>query len=81
MSFIGKPRVSTLTVGDLVPTRQRFGLVNYLRADVEEENKRRKWYMFRPVGKFHVAPGGDRRLQTGFVWREVEKQIAERQVA
>lgn len=61
-----------------MPTRQRFGLVNYLRADVEAENARRKWYMFRAVGRFNVTPGGDRRVQTGFVWAEIERQIAER---
>lgn len=75
MSFIGKPRVSGLTVGDLVPTRQRFGLVNYLRGDVREENARRKWYMFRAVGKFNVTPGGERRVGGGFVWGEVETVV------
>lgn len=77
MSFIGKPRVSSLTVGSLVPARQRFGLVNYLRGDVEEENRRRKWYMFRAVERFHVTPGSDGRVQGGFVWGEVERQVAE----
>ncbi|KAH8905971.1 hypothetical protein BR93DRAFT_979115 [Coniochaeta sp. PMI_546] len=81
MSFIGKPRVSVLTVGDLVPARQRFGLVNYLRGDVKEENARRKWYMFRAVGKFNVTPGGEKRVNGGFVWEEVERQIAEGQLA
>lgn len=77
VSLIGKPRVSALTVGDLVPARQRFGLVNYVRADVEAENRRRKWYMFRAVARFNVTPGGDRRVRSGFVWREIERQVAE----
>ncbi|OIW24092.1 hypothetical protein CONLIGDRAFT_624444 [Coniochaeta ligniaria NRRL 30616] len=81
MSFIGKPRVSSLTVGDLVPVRQRLGLVNYLRGDVEEENARRKWYMFRAVGKFNVTPGGGKRVNSGFVWGVVEGQVAGREVA
>jgi hypothetical protein len=81
MSFIGKPRVSTMTLRDLVPARQRFGLVNYVRGDVEEENRRRKWYMFRAVERFHVIPGGDRRLQAGFVWGEVERQVRETPIA
>lgn len=78
MSFIGKPRVSILTAADLVPTRQRFGLVNYLRGDVKEENARRKWYMFRAVGKFNVTPGGEKKVNSGFLWEELERQILEK---
>lgn len=75
MSFIGKPRVSSLTVGDLVPTRQRFGLVNFQRTDGEAENVRRKWYMFRAVQKFHVPPGGEKRVPNGFVWEEIVRRM------
>ena len=75
MSVIGKPRVSALTVGDLVPVRRRFGLVNYLRGDVEAENARRRWYMFRAVGQFNVTPGGERRVGSGFVWEEIERVV------
>jgi hypothetical protein len=75
MSFIGKPRVAGMTVADLVPTRRRFGLVNYVRRDVEEENRKRKWYMFPAVGKFHVAPGGEGRVRDGFIWREVVRSV------
>ena len=67
-----------MTVGDLVPLKKKLGLVNYVRGDVKAENERRKWYMFRAVGEFNIAPagkGGDRRLGAGFVWPEVERVV------
>jgi hypothetical protein len=53
MSAIGKPRYSNLKAGDLVPTRKRFGIINYER-DTAAENATRRWYNFRAVGNFYV---------------------------
>ncbi|KAF7536928.1 hypothetical protein G7Z17_g12959 [Cylindrodendrum hubeiense] len=53
MSFISKPRYSSLQAGDLSPTRRRFGLVNLTR-DTAAENAKRSWYMFRAIGEFYV---------------------------
>ncbi|KFA76482.1 hypothetical protein S40288_06488 [Stachybotrys chartarum IBT 40288] len=66
MSVIGKPRYSSLQVGDLTPARKRFGLVNFVRdAAVAQENARRRWYMFPAVRRFYVqekaAPQGRKR--------------------
>lgn len=60
MSFIAKPRTSTVHVGELLPTKRRFGIVNYMRQDsprLEEQRKARKWYQFRPVTNFYVQQG------------------------
>lgn len=56
MSAIGKPRYSTMTAGDFVPARRRFGLVNYTRRDAATaaENASRRWYELRAVRQFHV---------------------------
>lgn len=77
LSFIGKPRVSRVTVGDLVPVRQRFGLVNYLRKNVEAENAKRRWWMFPAVGKFNVTPGGEKTVKNGSIWTKVAESIAQ----
>lgn len=53
MSAIGKPRYSNLKAGDLIPTRKRFGIINYER-DTAAENATRRWYNFRAVGNFYV---------------------------
>ena len=53
MSAIGKPRYSNLKAGDLIPTRKRFGIINYER-DTAMENAKRMWYNFRAVGNFYV---------------------------
>lgn len=53
MSFIAKPRYSTMQAGELFPARQRLGVVNYVR-DTSKENASRKWYMYRAVGKFYI---------------------------
>ncbi|KAI5467603.1 hypothetical protein BGZ63DRAFT_31620 [Mariannaea sp. PMI_226] len=57
MSFISKPRYSSLQAGDLAPAHRRFGLVNFVR-DTTAENAKRSWYMFRAVGKFYVQDKG-----------------------
>lgn len=57
MSIMGKPRYSSITVGDLRPAQgRRIGLVNYVR-DTKAENLTRKWYMYRAVGDFYVQEG------------------------
>lgn len=77
LSFIGKPRVSRLSIRELEPKRGSLGLVNYVRRGegLRKENERRKWWMFRAVGKFNITPGGEGRVKGGFVWPEVERAI------
>ncbi|KAF5973715.1 hypothetical protein FBULB1_8138 [Fusarium bulbicola] len=86
MSAISKPRYSSMHAGDLSPVRRRLGLINYVR-DTKEENARRKWYMFRAVGKFYVQ---DKRPQTrvryqkkadkvdGWIWDVIKERIDNR---
>lgn len=76
-SIIGKPRISSMTVGDLKPTNKRFGMVNYER-DTAQPNKERKWYHFRAIGNFNVQHGNEGNLKNGWVWPEVAKTIARR---
>ncbi|KAF4980708.1 hypothetical protein FZEAL_3376 [Fusarium zealandicum] len=83
MSAIAKPRYSSLQAGDLFPVHRRLGLVNYVR-DTADENARRRWYMFRAVGKFYVQDTtpprmGRYELKKGkvdrWVWDDVKKRI------
>lgn len=53
MGPLGKPRVTYVKLADLKPVKQRGGLVNYIR-DVTQENKERKWYHYRAIGKFMI---------------------------
>ncbi|KAG5953703.1 hypothetical protein E4U58_000311 [Claviceps cyperi] len=79
---IGKPRYSSVTVGELRPvTGERFGLVNYMR-DTKLENATRKWYMHRAVGSFMVHEGlyknkrfGKKGKVDGWIWDAVREKI------
>jgi hypothetical protein len=83
MSIIGKPRYSNMVAGDLVPARQRFGVVNYTR-DTSAENAARKWYNFRAVSNFHIqdataAPGkGKKSLVESWIWDVIRGKIQRR---
>ncbi|KAF5020925.1 hypothetical protein F66182_7077 [Fusarium sp. NRRL 66182] len=86
MSAISKPRYSHVQAGDLRPVRRRFGLINHVR-DTNEENAKRRWYMFRAVGKFYVQdkrPQAKVRYQNktdkvdGWIWDAVKERIDKR---
>ncbi|KAK3336533.1 hypothetical protein B0T19DRAFT_409768 [Cercophora scortea] len=74
MSLIGKPRVSSMTLADLRPMKKRLGMVNYER-DTSFANANRKWWRFRAVGNFNIQKGNDKKVKTGWVWRELENGI------
>ncbi|CAG9988380.1 unnamed protein product [Clonostachys byssicola] len=90
MSFIAKPRQSTMAAGDLLPAKRRFGLINYIRRpdSAAQENANRKWYMWRAVDKFYIQegrPGQPRkvRYQTPkpdlvqwWIWEAIQQKIA-----
>ncbi|KAK4128658.1 hypothetical protein N657DRAFT_32704 [Parathielavia appendiculata] len=81
MTLIGKPRVSSMTLGDLRPESRRFGMVNYVR-DTTLANAQRKWWRFRAVGEFNVQPQqGSGGVKTGWVWNEVKEGIDRRVAA
>lgn len=90
MSVIASPRTATVRVGELTPTHQRWGLINYMRQNtprLEEQRKTRKWYQFRPVTNFYVQPGRPgqgRKVRYAdtrkgpvewSVWEDIQKQI------
>ncbi|UPK97912.1 hypothetical protein LCI18_008847 [Fusarium solani-melongenae] len=85
MSAISKPRYSSIQAGDLSPVRRRFGLVNYVR-DTTEENAKRRWYMFRAVGKFYVQDKRQRKVRyekktdkvDGWIWDAIKERIDKR---
>ena len=96
MSFIAKPRSTTIPAGDLIPTSRRFGIVNYVRRDgtaLEEERQRRKWYMFKPVTNFYVQegrPGEVRQVRyqakkvdrvQWWIWETIKEKLAARGIA
>lgn len=77
MSFIGKPRNNTMTVGDLRPAKKRFGMVNYTR-NVTTINKERKWWYFRAVRDFNIQEKNEGAIKNGWVWNELDACIKRR---
>lgn len=61
MSLIAKPRHTVMPLGELVPRRRRFGLINHVRdqpaASVAVDAAKRKWYHWKPVTQFYVQEG------------------------
>ena len=76
MNFIGKPRVTRMKAADLHATKQRFGLINYVR-DATDDNKKRPWWKLQAVTKFGVH-GGRTRIMGGEVWENVKAGIEKR---
>ncbi|KAG0645535.1 hypothetical protein D0Z07_8778 [Hyphodiscus hymeniophilus] len=76
MNFIGMPRVTRITISELRPARERFGLVNYVR-DTKEKNSKRSWYMGKASRQFAVH-GGTRITQGSGVWENVAATISKR---
>ena len=76
ISAIGKPRVSSMVLSDLRPANERFGLGNYVR-DTTAANAKRKWYMYRAVGKFNIQQkvGNVREQQ---IWPDIATTISRR---
>lgn len=88
MSFISKPRYSSVKAGDLFPVSRRFGIINYAR-DTAVENEARKWYNYRAVKGFHIqdksAPAPKRYqskkktdLVEGWIWQAIKDRIQSR---
>ncbi|KHN94513.1 uncharacterized protein MAM_07568 [Metarhizium album ARSEF 1941] len=78
-SFTAKPRCSAVRVGELraaVPGT-RFGLVNYVR-DVEAEDARRKWYMYRAVRSFYVQDARARHQAKKQKQQQRQQQLGEK---
>ncbi|PQE06242.1 4-coumarate- ligase 2 protein [Rutstroemia sp. NJR-2017a BBW] len=73
MNFIGKPRVSRVYISDLRPTKQRLGIVNYVR-DTKEINKSRSWWMGRAVRVFGVHSGTGK-VRGGEAWENIARKI------
>ncbi|KAK0631951.1 hypothetical protein B0T14DRAFT_490401 [Immersiella caudata] len=79
-SFIGKPRVSTITMGELKPCKKRWGMVNFER-DTATANEERKWYHWRAIGKFNIQEGNEGKTKNGWVWPEIAKTTQKRNEA
>lgn len=75
MSYIAKPRLSIVRLGDLSPTKKRLGIVNYTR-DTTAENKRRKWYMFPAVADFSIQESSNTMPKVPWVWSKIADRIA-----
>lgn len=73
MSFIGKPRISLVKVGDLRPVRERFGMVNYVR-DTKHLDHQRPWYMGKAVRQFGLH-GGVQLKGNPEIWENIVKSI------
>ena len=73
MSFIGKPRISLVRIGDLKPVKERFGMVNYVR-NTKKLNTARPWYMGKPVRAFGLHGGVPLKKFPG-IWEQIVKAI------
>jgi hypothetical protein len=73
MNFIGKPRVSRVHIAELRPTKQRFGIVNYVR-DTKEINESRPWWMGRAVRVFGVHSGTGK-VREGEAWANIARKV------
>ncbi|KAK0753856.1 hypothetical protein B0T18DRAFT_434432 [Schizothecium vesticola] len=78
LSFFGTPRVTTLTVADLRPVRERWGMVNFVRDNAAAARKARKWWHLPVVDKFNMQEGNEGRVKAGWVWKELEGGIRRR---
>jgi hypothetical protein len=80
LSFIGKPRVSRMKLSELrhVPPDKPWrhtvlGLVNWER-DTEAEDRRRKWYHYRAIGKFGVH-WANKGVRYAWVWKVLKDKV------
>jgi hypothetical protein len=76
VNFIGMPRVTRLSVADLHPAKERFGIVNYVR-NTKDLNSKRPWWMGRAVSQFGVHSGA-RIAQGNGVWENIARKIEKR---
>lgn len=76
MNFIGKPRVSAVRLADLVPKRERWGMVNYVR-EARERDRKRPWWMGHAVRAFGVHGGRGVREGEG-VWEILRETLGKR---
>jgi hypothetical protein len=78
MSFIGLPRRMLIEADELIPAKQRFGMVNYVR-DTKALNKKRPWYMGKAISQFGIF-GGVKIPQGKQAWENIAKTIEKRSV-
>ena len=78
MNFVGMPRVTRVHVSDLRPSKERFGIVNYVR-DTKDLDSKRKWWMGKANRQFAIH-GGVHIKQGNEVWNNIAKTIAKRSV-
>jgi hypothetical protein len=76
MNFIGKPRINIVRAADLYATRERFGMVNYVR-DTKELNSKRPWWLGRAVRQFGVHGGTPIKNGSG-IWENIARTIGRR---
>jgi hypothetical protein len=74
MTLIGKPRLSSVKVGDLRPVKRRFGLANYIRG-TKKINAKRPWYMGRAARQFSLPAGVEMKGSPG-VWEDILKSMS-----
>lgn len=76
MNFIGKPRVTRLTISDIYPVKERFGYVNYAR-DTAAINSKLPWYLPKAVRQFGVHSNTSK-IMGGAVWENIMKRISKK---
>ncbi|KAL8417816.1 hypothetical protein RB594_001445 [Gaeumannomyces avenae] len=77
ISLIGKPRVTRVSVASMVPTSQRFGLVNYVVRPPPAAPARSSLNRGPPT-KFSIQHNSQRDAREAWVWDSVAAAIARR---
>ncbi|KAK1837151.1 hypothetical protein QBC39DRAFT_295065 [Podospora conica] len=81
LSFFGTPRLTTLTVADLRPMSERWGMVNFARDNALAARRARRWWHLPVVTKFNFQEGYADFVKGGWVWKELEAGIRRRVAA
>ncbi|RKF81768.1 hypothetical protein GcM1_179019, partial [Golovinomyces cichoracearum] len=74
MNFFGKPQVARVKLNDIYITRQRLGMVNFLR-NTAQINKNRSWWKGKAICKFGVHGKETGGFLHGEVWKLIKKSI------
>lgn len=78
MGLASRPRAAIVSLADLKPVNEMFGLVNYSR-DVSKLSAIRKWHQYRPVAKFGVRTSNAKGVREAWVWDAIQPLLGKTQ--
>lgn len=78
MGLAARPRAAFVTLADLKPVTERWGLVNYTR-DVSRLSAARKWHQYRPVAKFGIRAPNAKDVREAWIWDAIRPLLGKTQ--